>query len=302
MQEKTGIREKSAALAKRTSYFYRLAVVSLFREKAKEFRAQDKHPFGSLKGILQDMASLHDGHPDDLKGSFSKKLENIISGRTQGAKYDDAEHFLLIEKFLLEHVPEQISQIDLRQQLYSLGNMLDEFWGGRLQRSFGQPVKGVPNLKYLESETVYELDFISVEKNQDERVEASFYESNDSAKYYIALKSFGESNCDLAIFFRESEIPMLYFGMYLKKKSYFIFRSFRHEQPMCLYLNNPEKGHKTIRSTASIMPDHICNDLSAKETIWGVNPYQIRMNPVSDIHRRALLVQQANSFIAGIEI
>lgn len=302
MEEKTSVRDKGAELVKRTSYFYRLAIVTLFKKKTREFRVSDGHPFGSLKGIIQEMGSFYDGYPDDLKGSFSKKLDNIISGRTEGARYEDVEHFLLIEQFLLHHAPEELSKINLKQQLLSLANILDEFWGGRLQQSFGQPVTGVQHLYGVESESIYEIDFIQFDGDLNNRKEQSHYDIKNGNRYCIATKSIDNSKYELAILFRESEIPALHFGVYLKEKSYFVFRSFRHKQPMCLYLDYPEKGNKTLRSTASILPERISNDLSGKEIVYGINPYQIRLNEIANKSRRLQLIKIANSYISGLEL
>lgn len=302
MEDKPSVREKGAELVKRTSYFYRLAIVTLFKKKTREFRAKDGHPFGSLKGIIQEMSSFYDGYPDDLKGSFSKKLDNIISGRTEGARYEDVEHFLLIENFLLQHAPEELSKINLKQQLLSLANMLNEFWGGRLQRSFGEPAESVQHLLDIDSDKIYEIDFIEIEGKLNERQEKSYYGLNTNSRYYIANKPTENSKHDLSILFREAETPMLYYGVYLKDMSYFVFRSFRHEQPMCLYLDYPEKGHKTLRSTASILPENISNDLSGKEIVDGINPYQIRLNEIMDKSRCAQLIKIANSYISRLEL
>ncbi len=303
MRKNNGVQQKSTELVKRSPYLYRLAVITVFRDAYDKFKKED-HPFGSLKGIIQDMASYCDMPPEDLKLEYSKKLGNILSEKTEGTRFEDVEHFILIEQFVWRHAADEIAGLNIRHHLSFLENLLEEFWGNKTHKSFGQPREGVLTLKDIDSSNIYEFDFINITGNLDERKEESYYSSNnDFRKYCLAIKSLEDFNFDLAIIFREAEIPMLYFGVYFRQKNYFLMRSFRDKQPLCINLDyNNVTEMKVIRSTSSIIPEKISNELSGSEIVSGVNPHQVRLNKITDEKRRKYLLEIAQSYIKELDI
>ena len=303
MMDNKTYQQKSAELVKRSPYLYRLAVIKVFRDAYDKFKKED-HPFGSLKGIIQDMATYSDMHPEDLKGNFSKKIGNILSEKTKGARFEDVEHFVLIEQFVWRHAADEIYELNIRHHLSFLKNLLEEFWGAKMQKSLDQPLEGVLSLLDIDGANIYEFDFINITENMDERKEESYYNSNnDHRRFYLAIKSLDDFNFDLAILFQESEIPMLYFGIYFRQKNYLMMRSFRNKQPLCINVDyNSVTGIKVIRSTASILPETITNELSGREIVSGVNQYQVRLNAVSDSKRRKYLLSIAQSYIKNLDI
>ncbi len=303
MQENKTYQQKSAELVKRSPYLYRLAVITVFRNAYDKFKKED-HPFSSLKAMIQDMASYSDMHPEDLKGNFSKKMGNILSEISEGTRFEDVEHFVLIEQFVWRHAADEIAGLNIRHHLSFLENLLQEFWGTKTHKSFGQPREGVPSLSDIDSASIYEFDFINIIGKLDDRKEESYYSSNnDYGKYCLAIKSLDDFNFDLAIIFREAEIPMLYFGIYFREKNYLMMRSFRYKQPLCINVDyNNVTGMKIIRSTASILPEKITNELSTNEIVSGVNSQQVRLNKISDRKRRKYLLSIANSYIKELDI
>ena len=127
MTEKLPLEYRRADFVKRSPYLYRLSVVTIFRDIYKQYERLDNHPLGALKLVIRDMASYYDGHPDDLKGSFSKKLDNIIKGRTDGTRDEDIEHFELIEEFLWRHEPEEISMLEIVNEVNYLAKFFTSF-------------------------------------------------------------------------------------------------------------------------------------------------------------------------------
>lgn len=239
MTEVLSPKEKRTALAKRSPYLYRLSVISIFREAYNDNKKQTRHPLGSLKGIVKDMASYADCDPDDLKGSFSKKLDNILSGKTEGDRLEDVDHFELIEEFVWRHETEKVTALDIGHNLFFLNKFLQNFWDEPTRRK----ERSVDRLEINTStkSTIYEV--ISPLK-KDKRDYSKF----GILDFYLAIIKPEKLDINIALLFRNDDISSVYYGIYLEDQYHLITRSVRYKNPMCFSIDQ-EGPRQVIKST-----------------------------------------------------
>lgn len=320
MTERSSLWDRRAEFVKRSPYFYRLSVVTVFRDIYDQYEKCDNHPLGSLKLIIRDMASYYDGHPDDLKGNFSKKLDNIIKGRTDGTRDEDIEHFELIEGFLWRHEPEIISTLDIVNEVNHLAKFFTSFIKPKMvkQRRVDASLDiGKTNETYMEDEgkliilkTIEEGHiFKFIHTSESERKQYRLTKNRHATEslidnYYLAIKKSRFIDEKIAILFSDSMQSEFCFGCYLEKNNLLIMKHHQTQKPIFLeylkaQITMPGDIGKVsifnIKINVDISPFGIISPIYYPEEDKYKCINYSGLDSVKDIRERDFAIQKANA-------
>ena len=318
--------DKRAALVKRSPYLYRVAVITVFRETYNKYRGVKDHPLGTLKLIIRDMTSYYDGHPEDLKGNFSKKLGNIISGKTDGTRDEDVDHFELIEHFLWMHETEEVAVLDLINEVNYLAKFFKSFTKPRMVKNskINESLDlGKVSDKYSEDSTKtyplgtiedgYIFKFIHTKKSEEifhKQLNDQIITQKLIGNFYLAIKKSRFDESYLAILFSDSMQSEFCIGCYLKGNNLLVMKHHQTLKPVFLeYLSeqrfNPRNKSTAvslfdIRSNVDISPFGILNPIyfSEKDKDKCMNFSGLTL--VSNIKERNLAIKKANFIYSSL--
>lgn len=244
----TDSKSKRGEFAKKYSYEYRLALIALFREAILEYKTNN-HELGLLKNVIQDMSYYSNKHPDDLKGNFSKKLDNIILGRTDGSRVEDFEHIEHIEKFILHNLPHKISTLCTYTFLQKFDFFLKAFWS-----NLDLNIPTLPSFNY--PDTLRDIQRSSdpdhfAEDNKRDNYKDFIYEvilenneyTQDEERYYFYAEVKEQLGFTLCTFFKDSKKTMFHYGVYDTKKRTSIMRSARTGDAIMMNIDKPDDSY-----------------------------------------------------------
>jgi hypothetical protein len=319
MTDKSSLEYRRADFVKRSPYLYRLSVVTVFRDIYKQYKRIDDHPLGALKYIIQDMASYYDGHPDELKGSFSKKLGNILSGETEGTRNEDIDHFELIEEFLWRHEPEEISMLEIVNEVNYLAKFFTSFTKPKMVKQSRVDARldiGKTNDTYMEDEgkliilkTIEEGHvFKFIHTSESERKQYRLTKNRHVVEslidnYYLAIKKSRFIDEKIAILFSDSLQSEFCFGCYLEKNNLLIMKHHQTLKPMFLeylkaQITMPGDMGKVsifdIKTNVDISPFGIISPIYYPEDEKYKCINYSGLDTVKDIRERDLAIQKAN--------
>ncbi len=250
MRENYSASEKRAEFVKRSPYLYRLAIVKVFRDTYAKYKKSEDHPLGSLKRIIQDMSSYYDGHPDDLKGGFSKKLENILSGKTEGTRGEDFEHFELIEDFLWRYEAEEIATLDIVNEVRYLEKFFKSFIKpktmkttsikndldiGKVREKYYLDEASTFTLKPIDEGYIYKFIHRKASSAQQlETLRPQMLTPQLIDAFYLAIKKSQFIDAYLAILFSNSMQSEFCIGCYLEGNNLLIMKHHQTMKPVFL--------------------------------------------------------------------
>ena len=304
-------RDSVLKLEKETPYLYRASVIETFRDLYNSFKSQYKHPLGKLSGVLQDMVIDYSGDTSNLKSDqpLGRKIDNILRSGTAGNKAEDADTFILIEKFIQRHAPDQLAELNISRYFEGFYKQIESFWGITLDNKFGEAPEGVIPLDTIDDGKLYEIDFVNRNAKTSNIAVSHSERVPEADRFILALKSFPTLGNDpsggrFAIIYKYCNTPQIFHGIYHRKTNHLVFRSIREQQPLCLYVDNPrvEGAFFTlIRSTSIIEPNgNITTQPSAEELISGVPSFQLTLNTIKEQARLKTLIDFTNVLIRDL--
>ena len=328
ISDKKGKRDTEGArqrevFAKRAPYLYRLAVITVFKEKYLEAKNNPNSSFGSVSGLIQEFSSYGKIHPDNLKGSFSKKLGNIFNSDTLGARVEDLEHFEHIEEFVWKYHPEEISSYDLFNELVHLGKFISTFYHPKFEKytsrrndldigyekiEFGPAITRTWDLGTIDDETksVFKLGHRNTKKTAMlDQLKKDRNSSNLVDTYYLAVKQSRLLKQPIAILFSNTPESELCMGCYFKDHNLLVLKKYSDSTPVFLeYFSNTEMlpyvidmNDHTInfKSNADISPSGISSphhQPSLDMKIWNFSSF----SRLSESDEKDSALNKANRF------
>ena len=325
MIERFSASEKRAEFVKRSPYLYRLAIVKVFRDTYAKYKKIEDHPLGSLKCIIQEMSSYYDGHPDDLKGSFSKKLENILSGKTEGTRGEDFKHFELIEDFLWRYEADEISTLDIVNEVRYLEKFFKSFIKPRTVKKTSikndLDIGKVSEKYYLDDLKTFTLKpidegyiykFIHTKASHSQQLETLKLQIASPQlldAFYLAIKKSQFIDSYLAILFSNSMQSEFCIGCYLQGNNLLIMKHYQTMKPVFLEYVSQLPNIRTASVKASILDIRTNVDISP----WGILSPQYfpekdkdkcinftGISIVDDIKERDFSIRKANMILKSL--
>lgn len=187
---------------------YRQAVMKKF---SSYIFSESGRLVGTPKKLLNEFESYTDINLIEHDKKLLKQIENLRGAIKKGTFKEIKDMFLfgLIERFVWNHIPEEISSILIKRDLHELGNRLYEWHkADHIIESDPKGYWAVGDENDFEFDREKELSVYRV-------VDADINSQRDTGSYLI-IKDMEDEPFDIAILFFDPPPVRLFVGIYLK--------------------------------------------------------------------------------------